>query len=432
MHVLFCSSGINSLGETLSLASFAKELISCGHQCSFIAPVLAKNYLLTFGFNSNSILTLQSRDKIVENSSENQNYNLFKEFMKVVSPDIVLSSDWHGFSKDDIFTNKSFSIEWISDKILMGTFDHYAYAPFGKQSTLTTCTNVIKRIYEPVPERYSFIIRPCPHNKNLNQFENNIYYWGIFKGKLIRNIGLGKSIRKKNTIKKTKVVFQPVGFWQELEINKIFRENNIDCCYYSDIFLPLMLDYLSNIDHEIQYYFISGKYKEVKKSRHGNVTLIEKPPLPNQEYNDLLSVSDIFICDNIINASLGKAVFGNIIPIVFKNSVTINNTLNLNASFKIEDDVVDKISILIKKKLIYPYKIFPNGFNDISEMYLSNNFHQCFLEQEIFDKKGTIELLYKSLDDLSFKKNIITDQNNYIGYNTALMSAEQILQTFLN
>ena len=175
MRVLFCSTGINALGESFSQALFAKELIGHGHQCFFIAPKLAGEYLLTFDLKKETFLTLPNEKDLGINFDINLNKDLFDKFLKEVKPDYIILADWHHFKSDGVANNNTYSLSWFDKNIPMGTFDHVGFAPQGR----TVFQDEIKRLlhkstlgnfqvknFLPVQERISFIIRPCPHHNN--------------------------------------------------------------------------------------------------------------------------------------------------------------------------------------------------------------------------------------------------------------------------
>jgi len=263
MNVLLCSTGINSLGETFTLALFGKELMSFGHHCFFIAPKLGKDYLLTFGFTEDQILVLPNDNKTNNCFDCDTNRNILQQFAKKISPKYIIVADWHHYKEDGYSNNNTYSIHWFDKNIPMGTFDHVGFAPEGKIVKQDEIAQAIElkakrdfqeKEFPPMHDRFSFIIRPCPHHDNTKQFDKNIFYWGIYKNKLEKNVSNIAQIRNKYGLNEnSKLIFHAIGLWQERVIDKLFEELNIDYNYYEETFFPILLHYLSNVDENFTY-----------------------------------------------------------------------------------------------------------------------------------------------------------------------------------
>jgi len=435
MNILLCSTGINALGETFTLALFAQELEEQGHKCFFIAPKLGKRYLITFGFKDDDILVLTNAGQRDKSFDPKINKLLLEQFEKQINPNYILVADWHHYRENGISNNNTYSINWFDKNTPMGTFDHVGFAPDGKVVKQDQISNVaIQRDFQekefpPLQERFSFIIRPCPHHNNTMVNQKSVYYWGIYKKKINKNISKKKTIHEKfNISSKSKIVFQPVGLWQERVIDKVFEEINIKHNYYDETLFPIILNYLLYLNIDITYIVISGKLKKEEVRQCGNVKFIKVPPLNHNEFMNLLMTSDLFITDNLMSSNLGKAVFGNVLSLVFKNSLQPENSEKLKSEFQVSKFIDDKISFLLSNNLMFPYRSFPIGLNELEDMYERNLFKDCFIETEIFNEtynnKLFIELLLKNEISNRIKKN----QNNYIANNSNLYSAERILK----
>ncbi len=432
MNILFCSTGINALGETFTLALYAQELVRSGHNCFFIAPKLGKEYLKTFGFADENILVLKNNKVSRKDLILDENRIVLKEFEKKASPDYILVADWHHYKKDGMSNNNTYSIYWFNEKTPIGTFDHVGFAPHGRSVKQDQISNVvIKRDFQekefpPLQDRFSFIIRPCPHHNNEKTNSNNIYYWGIYKQRIGKEIGNNKILSKYNIDNKSKIVFQPIGLWQERVIDKVFEEIDVQHNYYEETLFPILKYYLSHVNAHITYIVISGKLKSEVVRKYKNVTFIKIPPLKHDDFMSLLINSDLFVTDNLMSSNLGKAVFGNIVPLVFKNSMqaSINKT---KLGFQVSDFMQDKIIFLEQNNLLFRYRCFPIGLNELEDMYQNNQFANCFVESEFFDEGNNITLLNDLLLNNEIPNQIKEMQNKYINNNSNLYSAEEIL-----
>jgi hypothetical protein len=438
MHVLFCTTGTSALGESFTVANFANELIGNGHRCFFIAPSLGKKYLLSFGFNEDCFLDLPSVDNENGNNSLEENKKRFEKFLKEVKPDFVIVADWHHFKDDGLSINDTYSLYWIDKNIPMGTFDHVGFAPEGKECfqelrkfSSQVILNFHMKKFPPLPERISFIIRPCPHhnnliNNNLINNKNNIYNWPIFKNKYEKN-GHPEKFRKTYNLKDEVIILNPIGMWQERAIEKMFQIFHIKGNYYLDIFLPIIFNVLDKINKNFVYVVITANIKKEEIIKYKNITLIKRPPLRHELFMENLVASNIFITDNLISSNMGKAVFSNILPIAFKNTTYLDKKLSFVSSFPVNKFISEKISMLTDCSLVFPFRSFPAGLEELEDMYKDNPFTNCFIEQELFNEESNIQLFEKLCNSDDYKNHIITAQNNYIENNAKLLSAEEIL-----
>jgi len=425
MRTLFCTTGTAALGETFTAAQFAKELLSQGHECYFIAPKLGSEYLQTLGFGISSILVLPSKKDIGLDFTKNHNYIQFTNFLKSINPDFIIVADWWHFKENGDSPNITYSLDWLNSNIKLGTFDHLGFAPQGIKRRFEKLPFQINN-YPPLPERYSFIIRPCPHHDNINLTENNIYYWSIYNDKLKIDSRQREDVLYKYNGSDKVVIIHPVGIWQQKLIEGIFKVNNIEVDFYYDLFMKLMFNILSKFDNNILYFFISGTVKEESVTRYNNITLIKKPPLKHDVFMDYLAASDIFITDNISSSNLSKAIFNNKIAIVYKNSLNMQTDLSKH-SYVQSLELLNIINLLKNNNLLFPYLSFPIGLNELEDMYINNTFSSTFIQQELFDLDGNYKLFDNIFNNESFRDKLTIKQNKYISNNSKLLSAEEIL-----
>jgi hypothetical protein len=423
MRVIFCVSSIGALGETYSTALFANQLLEQGHECFFILSKLGSEYLKTFGFKTQCMYILPSGN--VGKKDLNENYKLFSAFVSQVSPDFVVVVDWHQFDEEGFTYNYSYSINWFDDNVKIGTLDHFGFAPQGKEVKVHENFETGNKIFSPLPGRYSFIIRPCPHHDNALRQTENVFYWSLFKEKFSSERDTDV-LRKQFSLRGSKIILHPIGFWQQRILEREFQKSGIKCDYYFDVLLPIIYDYISQSCIDATYIIISGNIKKEVKSFYKNIEIISKPPLSNELYTSLLLVSDIFITDNLMSSNLGKAVFAKKIPIVFKNS--FNQLLDkAYPGFGSTPLIKEKFSFLEKNKLLFPYLSFPLGFNELKDMYQNNSFSSTFFHQELFDELSNLQLFSDLFNNKEAGSSISNFQDQYINNNRKLFLAHEIL-----
>lgn len=410
---------------------FARELMKSGCQCYFIAPKLGADYLISSGIDPDKILYMPSRSK----DTIDLNYAEFKNYINRVKPEIIVIADWYHFKADGTSNNCSYSLYWFSDKIPVITFDHLGFAPHGKKlepdrfdiSNLTVDISVLD--FYKVPDRFSNIIRPCPHHHNREKQVGNIFYWGINSKNIDNEVSSKKDTCRRYQCNDAKIIFQSVGLWQDRTINKALKKAGINFEYYSDIFVPTMMEYLSSLNKEILYILVLGNEKKERIINNGNVTVVLIPPLGHHKFMNYLKNSDLFITDNLMSSNLGKAVFNEIPSLTIRNEVYINRQNELIRSYPITEENKKRILSLRKKGLLFPYLVFPLGLYEIGEMYEHNDFSSCFETAEMFDHTGCTKKLEQLLFDdefISIQKN---NQQKYIYQNTQLMSSYEIMES---
>ena len=147
----------------------------------------------------------------------------------------------------------------------------------------------------------------------------------------------------------------------------------------------------------------------------------------NELFTSLLLIADIFITDNIMSSNLGKAVFANKVPIVFKNSLN-PECKQSNGVFRSSSLVKKKITFLLENDLLFPYISFPLGFNELTSMYQNNNFSSTFFQQEIFEEDSNIQLFSNLLNNRENYTSIYESQNQYISNSKNLFLANEIME----
>lgn len=438
MRIILCSTAINALGETFTLASFAKELEASGNMCYFIAPKLGHDYLLTFGFEESQILLLKRGiEKDNKTINLDSNYSVFKEFVKKVNPELVIVADWHHYKLNGLSNNASYSIYWFDDNIHIVTFDHLGFAPNGRkvefnkilsQDTTELNSDTTKRDFIPLSDRYCNIIRPCPHHKNTISQYDNIFYWGIYKDILQKE---KSSKHMRHNFAGSKIIFQPIGFWQERVFRAMLGRLNLNYDYYFETMIPIMLYYLTKFDENFTYILISESISQIKEYKQENTNVVLLPPQKHSEFMNYLNIADLFLTDNLMSSNLSKAVFNNIPSLTLRNSIYTNNELVLNSSFNITQKVRNYISPMIESNMLFPYYSFPLGLCELEDMYQDNNFSDCFDISELYDELGCTKILGNILFDKTHIATQLDNQSNYIRQNQKLMSANEIINAIL-
>jgi hypothetical protein len=431
MRVLIFANGFNALGEAFTLALFAQELISQGHSCCFFAPKLARDYLLTFGFNGNDIHSLPavSKDK---RSKNDINYKVFKQIVDGFKPDIAVVADWHLYNRNGMAINGSYSIYWLDDIIPIVTFDHLGFAPQGlnvgeseiskklKDKTLYSC---FLSEYIPMSDRYSHIIKPCPHHSNLFQKDNISSFWGIYKDSIEKN---GTS---RDFFYNSKVIFQPIGLWQERAVSEACkRELDVEYDYYQETLIPIIIQYLTVLDNNITYILISGKIKEQITFKKGKIKVIILPPVKHSEFMLYLQSADLFITDNLMSSSLGKAVFCKVPSLTLRSTVYVKDDGQIQVPYQLSPTMNENLSLMKEYGLLYPFYCFPLGLCELEKTYTGNNFTSCFDIAEVYNEEECIDYLHKLLYDEQYIRKKQEIQQEYILQNRKLMSATDILK----
>lgn len=447
MRVLLCSTGINALGETFTLAIFAQELSKDGVDCYFIAPQLGRNYLLTFGFSEEKVLLMKgTKFKDTEkqkNKILNENYRLLKEYVCKIHPNLIIVGDWHHYNQYGTSNNNSYSLVWFDDRIPFVSFDHIGFAPEGKKvgqneifhklQRKTQCDFFVKD-YIPLSDRYSAVIRPCPHHDNSILRANNYFNWGIFREEIPKINYFKKLVLTEfNCNKNSKIIFQPIGLWQEKVMAVVANQAGIRLGYdyYFQTYIPLISNYLSKVSEKVLYILISGNVHREIIYKQDALKVIILPPQKHNTFMKYLNASDIFVTDNLMSSNLGKAVFNKTPSLTLRNSIYRESNDSLNSAFVLTEKVKDIISLLYEKDILFPYYCFPLGLCEIGCMYENNTFTSCFDIAEIYNEKECSEAFCNLLFNQEHRVKQINKQSEYITRNNKLMSAYDIIHECL-
>lgn len=417
MNVLLLSPATNNIGETYTLGEYAKELIREGNKCRFIAPELGKRYLQSMGFSPDDILVCP---RIHNQKDTNRNHTVFIDFIRESKPQFAIVADWHEYHGPGISNNNSYSLEWLGDDIKLGSFDHFGYAPNGMAAELFMNGEKKEKIIPPLPDRFSFVIRPCPQHKNNLQQKGSTYYWGMDR---TRSRGLYNTVPADN---KTIKILLPIGFWQESGINRITQKCGLNIDYYNQIFIPVIIDALLHIGHKFQLYVVAYGNKKLTQTKIGNVDITYMPPLSHRKFNIYLDCCDILLTDNFISSNIGKTLTRNIISIALWNSFEVNALIKKIQQYP--EHLSTLLYSMVQRNLLSPFISFPLGLNLLPEINNDKNpFLSCFIFQELFDRDGLIAALEKVIHSFEKRANITQAKDQYMENNYKLFTASEIL-----
>jgi hypothetical protein len=419
MNILLFSSATNNIGETYSLSRFAKELIDDGHICQFVAPALGKNYLLSMGFKERGILHLPP---IKGKEDKYQNYLTFKTFTQAFKFDFAIVADWYEYGSDGMSADNSYSIYWPEENVKFGTFDHFGYDPSGSIIELFRNGFKIERQIKAIPERFSFIIRPCPHHDNSCIKKDNIYFWALNK-----TVGNSTSTHPVNLLGQVPIrILFPIGFWQEYAINKACKLHGLNTIYYYDVLIPMLQRILEDLDLPFILYVVSQSVKTSYKVQLNKVETIFLPPQSHKNFTTYLDNCDILFSDNLISSNIGKALDRPIIPIVFQNAYSSHRLLEKINQFSLQIRL--PLQMILNQGIIPAFKSFPTGFNDIPEITRpSNKFMSCFVTAELFDIDDLKNVIGCIIKDEAKRREIREAKTKYRNKNRLLLTASQIL-----
>ena len=157
--------------------------------------------------------------------------------------------------------------------------------------------------------------------------------------------------------------------------------------------------------------------------RNGNLRVINLAVLPTDKYEQLLHSCDLLITDNSVSASLGKAVCSQRPSVVFRNSYSLLELLDL-ADEPLRNLIMEMERVRLGS--IFPYEVFPIWSRaDLDELGLheENSFSTGFAAVELFGGQVTRNQLFALLINEDTRESMRQRQQVYVEHVGGLVDA---------
>lgn len=353
-RILFLVTSFWASGELMIAREFAKNLKEAGHEVAFVLP-------------PSHIKKLKSRLKAygLIPKSRKLNQLLFHEIAYSFQPDLVILSDFLNYH----FASKQYGIvreDLNIFKARIATFDNYNWSK--KRLGMDTYG-----FYSSLPrqvrlEDYGHRIIPCPL-ENPDALDEDSLAYALCQGPIQR------SDREKEKIydhfqldPNKKTIFLTTATWQERTVKEVRVQNFIKKA--NETYLELV----NKLKKQTQVVLVGTEDKIFGEGK--NLHYFSK--LASEEFDDLISIANLYIGRNLISTSMVRMVLSGLPCLCLVNSLVKNNSLEDYA---------------------YPFRMFPVGWYDFLTPLLENNPYYDLVDMvEIFSGSKTLDHVVASLE----------------------------------
>ncbi len=395
-------------GETVNAIVVAEQLREKKVECTFIASPYGANFVKDKHF-----------DCFVYTVNKEKNIKIVKDMIKKENPDLIVVADyylfylsrelpaymWVGFLEDMDVTTITF------DSIGLGReFPSYSYV-------------VIPELFPPprhtiryrVPPFVEAIIYPSPpfsdsgsapdehcgrlYTEDYTTLQHN-------KKKIREELGIQEDV---------KLVFHPVPKWSLSTLGAT-------CPLYHSLMTDIIGLYLSWLDARIKVVCVNPSQQPLYT--RGTIQVEEFEFLPFDLFMQYLFSSDLMITDNLLSATMGKAILNRIPVLLLGNSYSAKEVFSLD----IEPDVLSLTREYVEKGARIPLLPFWTTFK---ESYATRDIQNTFMQEELFNAREVYQIMKDILTDVTTQQELRQRQDEYIQKIQALPSMADIVMSFL-
>ena len=405
--MLFTIPGQLGSGEIVNAVIVAEQLEKKGVECTFVASPYAEHFLKGKNF-----------DYFIFGNDKRKNMHHIKKMIET-GFDVTVIADYYLFFVDKQLP-KFLWIGFLEDMdVTTITFDSLGLGrEFPANSYVISPELFPPRKYNilyRIPPFVEALIYPCP------PFSESGGSSDIHCGRLYEEDFTGVThdksrIRQELGIpEEVKVLFHPIPKWS------LATQETRSMKYY-----PLLGDIitlqLSKLDIQAQIVCINPSDIPVYHSTH-NVSVQELEFIPYDLFMKYLLCADLLITDNILSATLGKAVLNRVPALLLGNLHSYGTASTLDA---VDADV----SSFIQNRMgnaVLPSLPFWSAFKD---SYAARDIQETFLQEELLNTHGIFTALKTILTDPHTRSTLRENQDEYIRKIQSLPTMADIVLSF--
>lgn len=413
IKILFITLGHLSGGEFTIAFEFSKRLSPKKYDVCFLTSKKGEKYLIE---NQIKHVTLEQLGVSSLGEDKVRNRAITEKLLQEFRPDYIIASDvytlWYSY------TWTGLNMEMFQDYgIPFGSFDSYE---FGSTDYVQDYYGGYKAVLPKLIDQCDFVIRYCPINK-LGNADQRIKYTYLYERASLPDQAKREEFHKKYRPNgNEKVIFMTNSDWESLNVNRLPALSNL--LQWTP---RIIMNYLADLDEKITIIHIGPHSWELPQEVKSQIVYYHYPFLSPQEFDDLLSLSDLFITTNVISSTLAKAVYRFIPSIVLQNDKLIDFN-RLSGSLSKMPPWYQKMAQEVK--IVYPFRLFPFGWFHFLETVLSNNdYLDTFIQCNMFQLHKVRNLLHRYLFDTDAREDLIHRQEQYIERILQLPSSEEVI-----
>jgi hypothetical protein len=404
VRVLFLTGALYTTGEVRVALSFAQALRDYGDEVSFVSSALSAELVRGYGFQ-----------QMILGADKQENSARFSDWLRQVSPDVVILADYYLFMTDDLQSIFAFD-DLASLAVPILTLDNVGLSP--DEQVLSWTPLQATYVVKSAPDFIQAIIRPCPpHDPSLAR-ERTVYA-KVYEALQLLPPAEREAVRGEiGCGDEDRIIFYALPRWV------YSLAGRVPWLYTYYMFLgEIFARYFKDLDHRVHFVFVSPR--RLLQSVDGAVrahwlkSLPGRKLLPERRFRSFVLSADLFITDSILSFTLGLALFGLVPSISLMNTVTVQDLL-------CEPRIVSSFSLTawareltlrmhkIAPGSVFPFAWFPLGFlEEVERLHDGSAFLRAVERCELFDEVNTWAAIHGLLFDGARRAQIATLQRQY-------------------
>jgi hypothetical protein len=418
MRVLFVAPMSHSSGEAVTATYMAKTIVERGGASRLLATPLALSLL----GETREIDTVQLTDDGA------RNHHLWSTTLQTFRPEIIVFADYPLLFFSSGVAPIADRERWVATleetDALLVTLDHIGYAQ-GEASVFFGPPHLSLQS-EKLPELPSamHVLLPCPLNEPSYVPSRRGVPFRSADAPLQASTGRIAELRRRFLAREDELlIFHSVPNWS-LRFAEAYG-----LPHYR--FLPAILEhYLSQFPVPATVVSVNagGLLEQPGAAR---TRFVNELNLPTDDYETLLMSADLFITENKVSTTLGKAVCGYVPSAVLKNSFGLRDVLErLKGPLR-------EIALAMESAQpgsIFPYEVFPVWSTEDLDglgLFRTNSINEAFSDLELWGGEDTQNVLHRLLTQRT-RDELRAHQARYLEKVRSLPDAYEVLFALRN
>ena len=419
IKILFITLGHLSGGEFTIAFEFSRRLSPEKYEVCFLTSQKGEQYLVQ---NDMRYITLKQTESALISKDKKRNKEVAEAAIEEFKPDYFIISDvytmWYAYTWAGI------DLEFLRNfNIPIGSIDSYE---FGSTDYVQDYYGGYKAKLPDFIDQCDFVVRYCPINK-IGEPTDKIKYTYLFDE--IRELD---DIRKKEMKRKygirenDKVVFMTNSNWESLNVNRLPALSNL-IMWIPNILMKYIYELEDVTNETITIVHVGPNRWDLENNCSEIIQYKYFEFLRPNEFDQLLSASDLFLTTNIISSSLIKAVYASIPSMVFQNDRLVNFENMSNGLRKMPEWYQNMAQNV---KIAFPFRLFPFGWHKfLSTVLRDNEYLGTFEQVNLFQRNKVNKTLALYLNDQQLREKLKSKQKAYIKKILDLPSPDNVMES---
>lgn len=419
IKILFITLGHLSGGEFTIAFEFSRRLSPEKYEVCFLTSQKGEQYLAQ---NDMRHITLKQMESALISEDKKRNKEIAGKAIEEFKPDYFIISDvytmWYAYAWTGI--DLEFLRNW---GIPIGSIDSYE---FGSTDYVQDYYGGYKATLSDFIDQCDFVIRYCPINK-IGESTEKIKYTYLFDQVMELDDSMKKETKRKYGIRENdKVVFMTNSNWESLNVNRLPALSNL-IMWIPNILMNYIYELEDATNETITIVHVGPTSWDLENSCSEKIQYKYFEFLPPNEFDQLLSASDLFLTTNIISSSLVKAVYASVPSVVLQNDKLINFEKMSNGLKKMPAWYQEMAQNV---KIVFPFRLFPFGWHKfLSTVLQDNEYLETFEQVNLFQRNKVKKTLALYLNDPQIREELKSKQKAYIKKILDLPSSDNVMES---